>query len=285
MEISSQSLQAAGPIGVFDSSVGGLSVLRALHAELPAEQFVYVGDSGHAPYGERDDTHVLQRSHAIADYLVAHHHIKSLVVACNTATASAISRLRAAYPALPIVGIEPALKPASLQSKTRTVGVMATRGTLRSEKFKSLLDSLASDCTFRLQPCDGLADAIEHAQTEHIDLLCQTYIQSLGEFGNAPGQIDTLVLGCTHYPFVSSTLQLLTGDSVSLMDAGAPVAQQTRRLLAKMALLAPEMDKAAGGEVAARANTTYLTTGEPALLETALQKWLCANEPVSGIAA
>jgi glutamate racemase len=162
---------------------------------------------------------------------------------------------------------------------------MATRGTLRSEKFKSLLDSLASDCNFRLQPCDGLADAIEHAQTEDIDLLCKTYIQSLGEFGDAPGQIDTLVLGCTHYPFVSTTLQLLTGDSVSLMDAGAPVAQQTRRLLAKMTLLAPEMDKATGGEAAARANTTYLTTGVPALLEKALQKWLCANGQVSGITA
>jgi glutamate racemase len=285
MEISSQSLHAAGPIGVFDSSVGGLSVLRALHAELPAEQFVYVGDSGHAPYGERDDTHVLQRSHAIADYLVAQHRIKALVVACNTATASAIGQLRATYPDLPIVGIEPALKPANLHSKTRKVGVMATRGTLRSEKFNLLLDAFKDQCQFVLQPCDGLADAIEHAQTAKIDALCKTYIQSMGTFGGAPDQIDTLVLGCTHYPFVSTTLQLLAGESVRLLDAGAPVAQQTKRLLAKMELLAPHRDNAAGEQLASHTPTTYLTTGEHALLKQALQNWLTSNEPVTKITA
>jgi glutamate racemase len=276
---------ALNPIGVFDSSVGGLSVLRALLTELPSEQFVYVGDSRHAPYGERDDTHVLQRSHAIADYLVAQHRIKALVVACNTATASAIGQLRATYPDLPIVGIEPALKPANLHSKTRKVGVMATRGTLRSEKFNLLLEALKAQCQFVLQPCDGLADAIEHAQTAKIGALCQTYIQSMGAFGDAPDQIDTLVLGCTHYPFVSSTLQLLAGESVWLLDAGAPVAQQTRRLLAKMTLLAPEMGNAAERQPAVDTHTTYLTTGEPALLKQALQNWLAADEPVMKITA
>ena len=277
MEKSAHSLHAASPIGVFDSSVGGLSVLRALHAELPAEQCVYVGDSGHAPYGERDDTHVLQRSHAIADYLVAHHHIKALVVACNTATASAISRLRAAYPILPIVGIEPALKPASLQSKTRFVGVMATRGTLRSEKFKSLLDSLAAHCNFKLQPCDGLADAIEHADTEKVQALCRQYVAELGSFGTSEGQIDTLVLGCTHYPFVADLLQSLTGPGVTLLEAGAPVAQQTRRLLTKEGLLAD------GHATADR--TVYLTTGEPDLLALPLKNWLGSKAGVSAMRA
>jgi glutamate racemase len=276
---------ALNRIGVFDSSVGGLSVLRALHTELPFEQFVYVGDSGHAPYGERDDNHVLQRSHAIADYLVAQHRIKALVVACNTATASAITQLRATYPELPIVGIEPALKPANLQSKTRKVGVMATRGTLRSEKFDLLFEALKANCQFVLQPCDGLADAIEHAQSAKIEALCQTYIQNMGAFGDAPDQIDTLVLGCTHYPFVSTRLQLLVGESVKLLDAGAPVAQQTRRLLTKKALLAPEVDKATGGQVAEEKLTTYLTTGDPALLEQALQNWLTANDRVMKIRA
>lgn len=275
METATPKLDPAAPIGVFDSSVGGLSVLRALHAELPAEQFVYVGDSGHAPYGERDDTHVLQRSHAIADYLVAHHHIKALVVACNTATASAIGRLRAAYPALPIVGIEPALKPASLQSKTRTVGVMATRGTLRSEKFKGLLDALASSCDFKLQPCDGLADAIEHADSEKIQALCCQYIAELGAFGKSEGQIDTLVLGCTHYPFVADTLHTLAGDAVTFLEAGAPVAQQTRRLLTREGLLS------AGA--AAQNGTVYLTTGEPRLLKLALNSWLRSDAPVTAI--
>jgi glutamate racemase len=277
MEKGPHSLHAASPIGVFDSSVGGLSVLRALHAELPAEQFVYVGDSGHAPYGERDDTHVLQRSHAIADYLVAHHHIKALVVACNTATASAISRLRAAYPTLPIVGIEPALKPASLQSTTRTVGVMATRGTLRSEKFKSLLDSLASHCNFKLQPCDGLADAIEHAEAVKVQALCRQYVTELGTFGTSEGQIDSLVLGCTHYPFVADTLQSLAGPGVTLLEAGAPVAQQTRRLLTKEGLLA---DAGTAPE-----RTAYLTTGEPDLLALALKNWLGINARVAAIKA
>lgn len=275
MDISTPKLQSAAPIGVFDSSVGGLSVLRALHAELPAEQFVYVGDSGHAPYGERDDTHVLQRSHAIADYLVAHHRIKALVVACNTATASAISRLRAAYPALPIVGIEPALKPASLQSKTHTVGVMATRGTLRSEKFKSLLYALCGSCNFKLQPCDGLADAIEHADAEKIGTLCRQYVAELGAFGDSAGQIDTLVLGCTHYPFVADQLQVLAGKGVTLLEAGAPVAQQTRRLLARENLLS---DVAAAPQ-----RTVYLTTGEPGLLEQPLRNWLGITATVAAI--
>ena len=267
---------ASNPIGVFDSSVGGLSVLRALHEELPQEQFIYVGDSGHAPYGERDDTHVLQRSRAIADYLVAHHHIKTLVVACNTATASAIQQLRQAYPDLPIVGIEPALKPASLKSRTRKVGVMATRGTLRSEKFNGLLDALKGSCEFVLQPCDGLADAIEHAEVEKIDALCKTYVQHMGPYGDAPGHIDTLVLGCTHYPFVSATLQELAGAGVSLLDAGAPVAQQTRRLLERAGTLAQD----ANNPVHAAKSTTYLTTGEPVLLRQALGKWLGTDAEV-----
>lgn len=272
---------AANPIGVFDSSVGGLSVLRALHQELPLEQFVYVGDSGHAPYGERDDTHVLQRSQAIADYLVAKHHIKALVVACNTATASAIGQLRAAYTHLPIVGIEPALKPASMHSKTRRVAVMATRGTLRSEKFASLLSALSDDCTFMLQPCDGLADAIEHADQEKIEALCRQYVALLAPFGDALGQADTLVLGCTHYPFVAGLLRSLCGPLVTLVEAGVPVAQQTRRLLSKHGLL---VDSATQSVALSKASaTTYLTTGEADLLEQAVHRWLDAQVVVRKI--
>ena len=273
---------ASDPIGVFDSSVGGLSVLRALHAELPLERFVYVGDSGYAPYGERDDEHVLQRSHAIADYLVAKHHIKALVVACNTATASAIRELRAAYPELPIVGIEPALKPAALQSKTRVVGVMATRGTLRSEKFGALLQDLSHDCKFVLQACDGLADAIEHADNPKITELCRQYTAALGEFGQAPGQIDTLVLGCTHYPFVVDTLKRvpsLAGNDVAMLDAGKPVALQTRRMLAQVNLLTSEPPKAKQRDC----TTVYLTTGQPELLKLAVGQWLLVDADVQSI--
>lgn len=275
--------QASDPIGVFDSSVGGLSVLGALHAELPHEHFVYVGDSGHAPYGERDDTHVLQRSHAITDYLVARHRIKALVVACNTATASAIRQLRAAYPQLPIVGVEPALKPAALYSKTRVIGVMATRGTLRSEKFSSLLHDLNGDCRFVLQACDGLADAIEHADTEKIDTLCLQYTSALGTFGTAPGHIDTLVLGCTHYPFIVDTLKNLphiAGRGVAMLDAGKPVALQTRRMLAHVNLLAAD---STGSNLTIR-STVYVTTGQPELLKLALRHWLSTDADVLHIA-
>ena len=257
-------------------------MLRALHAELPLERFVYVGDSGYAPYGERDDDHVLQRSHAIADYLVAKHHIKALVVACNTATASAIRELRAAYPELPIVGIEPALKPAALQSKTRVVGVMATRGTLRSEKFGALLQDLSHDCKFVLQACDGLADAIEHADNPKITALCRQYTAALGEFGQAPGQIDTLVLGCTHYPFVVNTLKQvpsLVGNDVAMLDAGKPVALQTRRMLAQVNLLKSASTKADPSNC----TTVYLTTGQPELLKQAVGQWLLVDADVQSI--
>lgn len=257
-------------------------MLRALHAELPLERFVYVGDSGYAPYGERDDDHVLQRSHAIADYLVAKHHIKALVVACNTATASAIRELRAAYPELPIVGIEPALKPAALQSKTRVVGVMATRGTLRSEKFGALLQDLRHDCKFVLQACDGLADAIEHADNPKITELCRQYTAALGDFGQAPGQIDTLVLGCTHYPFVVDTLKQvpsLAGNDVAMLDAGKPVALQTRRMLAQVNLLTSEPPKAKQSDC----TTVYLTTGQPELLKLAVGQWLLVDADVQSI--
>ena len=219
------------PIGVFDSGVGGLSVLRALHAELPHEHFVYVADSGHAPYGERDDAHIISRSHAIANYLVAQHAIKALVVACNTATAAAIQHLRHRHPLLPIIGIEPALKPAAVLSKTGRIGVMATRGTLGSEKFKTLLGTLQDQADFVLQPCDGLADAIERDDASKIQSISRQCMHAMGSFGNAPGHIDTLVLGCTHYPFVQALLQQLAGCPIQFVEGGVPVARQTRRLL------------------------------------------------------
>lgn len=261
-------MTAQCPIGVFDSGVGGLSVLRALQAELPAERFVYVADNGHAPYGERDDTHVIQRSHAIADYLIESHAIKALVVACNTATAAAIHGLRTAYAGLPIVGIEPALKPAAAASSTGIVGVMATRGTLTSEKFRNLLSSLHGQASFVLQPCDGLADAIERYDTEQSQALCAQYTAAMGVFGSQPGEMDRLVLGCTHYAFVSGELQTMLGAQVSLVEGGMPVARHTRRLLEQSQLLAS--DSVAPGELPTR----YYSTGDSALLDSAVLRWM-----------
>ena len=265
----------ADPIGVFDSGVGGLSVLRALRTELPLERFVYVADSGHAPYGERDDSHVIARSHAIARYLVEQHHIKALVVACNTATAAAIKLLRQDFPDLPIVGIEPALKPAALSSKTGVIGVMATRGTLNSEKFHALLASMHGQASFVLQACDGLADAIECSDAIKTIATCVYSTGAMGRFGNEPGDIDTLVLGCTHYPFAIDTLHSIVGTDVTFLEGGAPVARQTRRLLAERGWLAQAM--ADGGPVAL---PIFGTTGEASNLRLAVERWLGLQVPV-----
>ncbi len=252
------------PIGVFDSGMGGLSILQALRAELPLEDFVYVADSGHAPYGERDDAHVIARSHRITRYLLEQHRIKALVIACNTATAAAVHLLRQHHPELPIIGVEPALKPAVARSQTRRVGVMATRGTLASAKFRALLDSLHGQSEFICQPCDGLADAIERQDAIKTEALCADYTRAMGEFGTQPGQIDTLVLGCTHYPFAEAVLRALLGPQVQLIDSGTPVARQTRRVLQAHDMLA-----GTGGQ-----GIQLYTTGPADILQAAAQRWL-----------
>ena len=264
------------PIGVFDSGVGGLSVLQALRLELPHEHFVYVSDSGHAPYGEGDVSHVLQRSLAIGDYLVHSHGARALVVACNTATAAAIAALRAAHPALPVVGVETDLKPAAAHSRTGVVGVLATRGTLASDKFQALLQAQNTQVRFVLQACDGLAAAIEHDDAAQIQALCARYTAKLGHFGATPDAIDTVVLGCTHYAFATGVLQNLLGPAVVLLDAGKPVAQRTHSLLAQSmaenAASTDDQEKTDGVEL--------WTTGAVDTLRDAAQRWLCGAGPV-----
>lgn len=256
---------------MFDSGVGGLSVLRALRAELPHEDFVYVADSGFAPYGERDHRHVVARARAITSYLRTQHAIQTLVIACNTATAAAIHLLRQEHPNLPMVGVEPALKPAVATSHTKHIGVLATRGTLGSAKFQTLLDSLAGQAHFSCQPCDGLADAIEHADTTKIVALCKEYTRAMGQFGLKNQQIDSLVLGCTHYPFAHAELSALLPAGVQLIDNGQPVARQTRRVLPQAA-----RDDQPG-------QLTLCSTGRPELLAQAAQRWLGLHLPVQSL--
>jgi glutamate racemase len=267
------------PIGVFDSGVGGLSVLRALRAELPHERFVYVADSGFAPYGERDDAYVVQRSHAITDYLVKTHGIKAMVVACNTATAAAIHTLRKDYASIPVVGIEPALKPAAASSRTGVVGVIATRYTLQSEKFAALLRSLHGQARFILQPCDGLVRAIEQNDTIKIRAACAEYTGAMGTFGLETGEMDTLVLGCTHYPFIADELRACVGSDIAFVEGGAPVAKQTHRLLAAQGALA-SIDVAQS----AIPLPQLWTTGEPGALDRAVQTWLGWETPAEKLA-
>ena len=286
---------SSSPIGVFDSGVGGLSVLRALLAALPHERFIYLADSGHAPYGERGDAYVSARTHAITDYLCEQHGIKALVVACNTATAAAIHEVRSSRPALPLVGLEPAIKPALSATRTGHIGVIGTRGTLTSGKFGKLMASVADLAHFVVQPCDGLAHAIERSAAQPVPAaggpvgstetgaLCERYLHAMGAFGTGPEQMDTLVLGCTHYIFVAHELRALTGPDVQFIETGEPVARQTQRLLQAAGLLndAPHpaarqhaSDNEAHGAAAWSAPVRLLTTGPVEMLQAAAQRWL-----------
>ena len=264
------------PIGVFDSGIGGLSILKALRAAMPHEDFIYLADNGHAPYGERDTAHVLARSRAVTQYLVGQN-IKALVVACNTATAAAINQLRAVYPHLPIIGVEPALKPAVALSKTGRIGVMATRSTLASARFQALLAAQAGAAQFVLQPCDGLADAIERGASiddaTKIIAACARHTGAMGLFGTQPGHIDTLVLGCTHYPFVSDHLQALVGADVTLVENGEAVARQTQRLLHAAA-------GNTGPTLTGTGRISLITTGDAHILKAAAAHWLALRGPV-----
>ena len=258
-------------IGVFDSGIGGLSVLKALRNDLPLEDFVYLADSGHAPYGERDTAHVLARSSAVAAYLVGQN-VSALVIACNTATAAAVALLRSEYPGLPIVGVEPALKPAVALSRTGRIGLLATRSTLESVRFKTLLDAQAGLATFVLQACDGLADTIERSaatgDATEIIAACARITRAMGPFGSKNGEIDTLVLGCTHYPFAAIQLHALLGPEVYLVDNAEAVARQTRRLLA------PIQTKQVDTAVLEPGRIRLFSTGHAHALEAAASRWL-----------
>ncbi|MFD0666258.1 glutamate racemase [Ramlibacter sp. MAHUQ-53] len=255
----------SAPLGVFDSGIGGLSVLRALRRELPHEDVVYFADTAWVPYGERGDAFVQERTLAVAQDLIEQRGVKLLVVACNTATASAIAAVRARWPQVPVVGVEPALKPAARATRTGRVGVLATRGTLASAKFRMLHESLAAQAEFVLQPCDGLAAAIEADDAPRIESLCAQYIGALGPLGPAAGCIDTLVLGCTHYPFALPVIERLAGPGVAILETGEPVARQARRLLEQAGLLAPGPQ---------RGRLTLACSGPPPALEAAARRWL-----------
>lgn len=207
---------------------------------------------------------MVERARAVAQRLLDEHAIKALVIACNTATAAAVHLLRRELPGLPIAGVEPALKPALGLTRTGRIGVMATRGTLASAKFRTLHGSLDLQASFVLQPCGGLADAIESDDADRIAQLCRQYTQALGSFGGDEGQIDTLVLGCTHYPFAQQQLQALVGPEVRMVETGQPVARQTRRLLETAKLLRGEGD----GSLA------LVSTGDLAHLQRSASRWL-----------
>jgi len=237
------------PVGVFDSGVGGLSVLGEISQLLPRESLLYMADCGNIPYGEKTPEFIRQRCVAIAEFFHAKG-AKALVLACNTATVAGVSDLRERYPDWPIVGMEPAVKPAAAATQSGIVGVLATTGTLQSAKFAALLDRFAADVQVITQPCPGLVELIETGDliSPAIRQMLQGYVEPLLTAG-----CDTIILGCTHYPFLKPLLREMIPASITLIDTGAAVARQLQRLLSQRDLLASGHPQAA----------QFWTSGDP----------------------
>jgi glutamate racemase len=249
----------ARPIGVFDSGVGGLSVLRHIRAALPEENLLYVADSGHAPYGDKPPQFIEARALAIAEFLVAAD-AKALVVACNTATAAAIVSLRAKFD-LPVVGMEPAVKPAVEATRCGVIGVLATAGTLESAQFAGLVERFGSRARVIVQPCPGLVEQVERGDLAGpaTRSLLGRFLRPLLEQG-----VDTLVLGCTHYPFLAPLVSEMA-PGVALIETGAAVARQLARRLEEESLL---VERSGGG------SERFCSSGDPRRLEDLLpQLW------------
>lgn len=267
--------RAERPIGVFDSGVGGLSVLRHVRAMLPGEDLLYVADSAHAPYGDKSAQFIEARAVAIAEFLVARD-AKALVVACNTATAAAIVALRQRFD-LPIVGMEPAVKPAAEATRSGVIGVLATSGTLDSGKFAELVRRFGSQARVIVQPCPGLVEQVELGDLAGplTRRLLEGFVAPLLDAG-----ADTLVLGCTHFPFLEPLLRELVGGEVAIIESGAAVARQLVRRLAE-ADFSPGIAPASGHEsslkqlfLSARPQATerFFSSGEPVQLQALLPR-------------
>jgi glutamate racemase len=227
------------PIGVFDSGLGGLSVLDAMRARLPNESMVYIADSEYAPYGEKTDTFIRQRSKAIADWLVERG-AKMIVVACNTATTHAIAHLRATL-SIPVVGVEPGIKPAALSTASGVVGVLATAATLRSERLKSLIAEHETRCRFVCQAGHGLVEQIERGNLASavVDDLLMRYLTPMAQAG-----ADTVILGSTHFALLYCAVRRLFGDRFTLIETGSAIARRVEALLTEHERAADFRDEA-----------------------------------------
>lgn len=243
---------------MFDSGVGGLSILAAVHRRLPAATIRYVADSAHAPYGEQPESLIRDRAERVTAHLVAAG-ARIIVVACNTATALAIDTLRAAHPGCSFVGVEPGVRPAVAASRNGHIGIMATAATLRSERFKALVSRECGACHVHLQACSGLAAAIEHGRLDAPELLAlvERCAKPLREAG-----VDVVALGCTHYPFLRGAIERVLGPEVRVLDTGSAVAAQVARLWKSP------------GRAGAPQTCLLATTGEPESLLRFATRWL-----------
>lgn len=272
MKFSTAPIEVARPVrvGVFDSGVGGLSVLRELRRQLPDATLRYVADSGHAPYGERSDEHVIARSLRLTSHLIGSG-AQVVVIACNTATAVAAGSLRETWPQTPIIGVEPGIKPALIETRTGHIGVMATRATLGSERFRHLTAALITGEPLHLRACDGLAAAIERGFLDDPQLI------ALVEHHCAPlrnAGIDTVVLGCTHYTFVQHHIRAALGPTVRVIDTAAAVARHAANT-ARAVMPCPH-DRLSGAS-----SFALQTTGDPAQFKRIATAWLGGEIEVS----
>jgi glutamate racemase len=246
--------QASGPIGIFDSGVGGLSVLRSVRELLPNEDLIYLADQAHVPYGSRSLAEVRSFSEGITRYLLEQN-AKLIVVACNTASAAALHHLRDVFPQVPFVGMEPAVKPAAESTRSGVVGVLATPATFQGELYASVIERFATGVKVLQDTCPGLVMEIDRGRldtTEVYSILEQALKPMLGE------GIDTVVLGCTHFPFVIPAIENIVGSGVRVIDPSPAIACQVQRLLETNDLLSAAPDQ---GQV------QYFTTGVPVQLK------------------
>ncbi|MDD2695439.1 MAG: glutamate racemase [Anaerolineales bacterium] len=261
---------AMAPVGVFDSGVGGLSVLRALRQLLPNEKLLFLADQAHVPYGSRPLAQVQGFAEGIVHYLLAQG-AKLVVVACNTASAAALQRMRLDFPGLPFVGMEPAVKPAAETTRSGAVGVLATPATFQGALYASVVERFAQGVRVLQHTCPGLVAQIEAGQLKAPEtrrILEDALLPMLAE------GIDTVVLGCTHYPFVIPLIEQIAGPGVRVIDPAPAVARQAGRILDALALRNPH---ASAGSV------TYLTSGDPAALQAMLPKLIGESAPVRGV--
>ncbi len=258
-------MPANAPIGVFDSGIGGLSVLHEIRALLPHEHLIYIADSRHMPYGSKAQPFIQARALRLTEFL-CQQQAKAIVVACNTATAAAAELLRGRI-TLPVIGMEPAVKPAAAASRNGHIGVLATEGTLKSARFAALLSRFADGLTVQTQPCHGLVELVERGQEDSAaaHMLLKRYLAPLLHAG-----VDTIILGCTHYPFLRPLITEIVGPDIALIDTGAAVARHLRHRLDQQGLLAPH---------AQQGQTAFWTSGDTAQLQPIIARlW---PEPVS----
>ncbi|CAM1360912.1 Glutamate racemase [Tenacibaculum sediminilitoris] len=220
------------PIGIFDSGIGGTSIWKEIHQLLPNENTIYLSDSKHAPYGQKSTKEIIDLSIKNTDFLIKKG-AKVIVVACNTATTNAIEFLRNNY-AIPFIGIEPAIKPASLNTKTGTIGILATKGTLNSALFEKTTSSLNNEINIVERVGEGLVELIENGDiySKKMTTLLKKYITPMLE-----EKCDYIVLGCTHYPYLLPQIQKITGNKVKIIDSGEAVAKQVKKILQQQNLL------------------------------------------------